>query len=324
MKILYFGDAAWGAETLRKLLAGGREIVGVVVRVKPTDDELTVAAKEFKLPIFQPQRCNSPEFLKVIKSLQPDLNLSVSYDQILRQSILDTAPMGFVNFHAGKLPWYRGRSVLNWTLINGEKEIGLTAHFVDTGIDTGDIILQRILPVYWEDTYQTLLDRVVPEFPKLVVDTVDLLYTGNYERCRQAHLPGSYFPQRGPGDEWIDWSIDSRKVYNKIRGISSPGPGARTFLGDREVILWRASYATDWPRYEAIPGCVVGIEPGRGVLVKTADSTVLLEEIEFVDNPGKRLVPKFRIGTRFGINLYQRVRELEETVATIAHSKKRA
>ena len=317
MRILYFGDASWGATALRQLIANGREIIGVVLRVKPTDDELSLAAKALGLPVFQPQRCNSLDFLDVIRSLQPDLNLSVSYDQILRQPILDTAPLGFVNFHAGKLPCYRGRSVLNWTLINGEKEIGLTAHFVDQGIDTGDILIQRTLPVFWEDNYQTLLDRVVPEFPKLVVDTVELISSGNYEQRKQSHLLGSYFSQRGPGDEWIDWNASSHRIYNKIRGISEPGPGARTFLGDREIILWRASYEPDWPIYEATPGVVVGVDPGRGVRIKTGDSTVLLHKVEFADQPGQREVPSFRIGTRLGINLEQRIRDLESQVSEI-------
>ncbi len=314
MKILYFGDASWGAAALRQLVAAGREIAGVVLRVKPTDDELSQAAAELGLPVYQPPRCNAPDFLDLVRSLQPDLNLSVSYDQILRQPILDTAPRGFVNFHAGKLPWYRGRSVLNWTLINGEQEIGLTSHFVDQGIDTGDIILQRTLPVYWEDDYRSLLDRVVPQFPRLVVDTVELLACGNYERRKQSHLPGSYFPQRGPGDEWIDWNTPSRKIYNKIRGISAPGPGARSFLGEREIILWRASYDPDWPQYEATAGVVVGIEPDQGVRIKTADSTLVLQKVEYVDEPGQQRKPEFRIGTRFGVNLAQRVRELEEKV----------
>lgn len=320
MRILFFGDASWGAAALRQLVAAGREIIGVVNRVKPTDGELALAASELGLPIYQPRRCNSPEFLDVIRTLEPDLNLSVSYDQILRQPILDTAPLGFINFHAGKLPWYRGRSVLNWTLINGEKEIGLTAHFVDQGVDTGDIILQRTLPVYWKDNYQTLLDRVVPEFPKLVVDTVELISSGSYDRRKQAHLLGSYFPQRGPGDEWIDWNVYSHRIYNKIRGISAPGPGARSFLGDREIILWRAGYELDWPEYEATPGVVVGVDPGQGVRVKTANSTLLLQEVEFVDQPGKREVPSFRIGTRFGINLQQRLRELEVQVSEMNKS----
>lgn len=135
-----------------------KEIVGVVLRVRSTDDELQRLAEKLKIPVFQPYRCNSKEFLDTITELAPDLNLSVSYDQILQRPIIDSAQLGFVNFHAGKLPYYRGRSVLNWAIINGEEEVGLTAHFIDEGIDTGDIILQRTLPISWTDTYKEVLD----------------------------------------------------------------------------------------------------------------------------------------------------------------------
>jgi len=320
MKILFFGDASWGAEALQLLHDRNIEIVGVVLRTRPTDDTLQQATEKLGLPLFQPQRCNDPEFLQTIATLQPELNLSVSYDQILRRPIIDSAPLGFVNFHAGKLPDYRGRSVLNWTLINGEEEIGLTGHFVDEGIDTGDIILQRSLPVHWEDTYQTLLDRVVPEFPKLVVDTVELLISGNYQRQPQAHLPGSYFPQRGRGDEWIDWNDSSHNIYNKIRAISSPGPGARSYLGDQQMILWQASYDPAWPCYIATPGSVVGVEVGKGIRVKTGDSTIFLEQVEYCDKNQGPQVPQLRIGTKLGINLQSKVLELEEKLRRYSQS----
>lgn len=320
MKILFFGDACWGAEALHLLHQRSIEIVGVVLRTRPTDETLQQAAEKLGLPLFQPQRCNDPEFLKTVATLQPELNLSVSYDQILRQPIIESAPLGFVNFHAGKLPDYRGRSVLNWTLINGEEEIGLTGHFVDEGIDTGDIILQRSLPVYWEDTYQTLLNRVIPEFPKLVVDTVELLVSGSYQRQPQAHLTGSYFPQRGPGDEWIDWNDSSRNIYNKIRAISSPGPGARSYLGDQQLILWQASYDPAWPCYIATPGSVVGVEAGKGIRVKTGDSTLLLERVEYCDKNHGPEVPQLRIGTKLGINLQSRILELEERLRRCSRS----
>lgn len=308
MKILYFGDASWGARALEEVVARGHRVLGVVQRVNPTDGEVAATAQKLGLPLYQPQRCNATEFLEVIRQLGPDINLSVSYDQILRRPILDSAPRGFVNFHAGKLPWYRGRSVLNWALINGETEVGVTAHFVDEGIDTGDIILQRTLPVEWSATYADILNRTVETFIPLVADTVDLLASGNYSRTSQKDHPGSYFPRRGPGDEWLDWSDSSRNIYNKIRAISAPAPGSRTVLGDREVVIWRARYETTWPVYIGTPGQVVGIEPD-GVRVKTGDSTIVLTEMGFAD--GDAHPPRLAIGTRFGINLHARLIELE-------------
>jgi len=316
LKILYFGDAHWGAQALCELARLGHNLVGVVLRVKPTDDTMKSAARDLGLPIFQPPRCNEPRFLEVIDNLGPDLNLSVSYDQILRRPILETAPLGFINFHAGKLPWYRGRSVINWAIINGETEIGLTGHFVDEGIDTGDIILQRTLPIAWTDSYGEVMDRMMAAFPGLVVDTVELLASGIFERRPQAHLPGSYFPRRGPGDEWIDWSDTSRNIYNKIRGISFPGPGARSFLDGRPVILWQATCDPSWPKYLATPGQVVGNE-SSGVRIKTGDSSLLLNLIELPEDSRGPHLPKLRIGTRFGLNLHEQVLQLQRQLAEL-------
>ena len=311
MKILYFGDASWGARALKEVVARGHQVLGVVLRVRPTVGDLGSTANELGLPVYQPKNCNDDEFLRVVTTLEPDLNLSVSYDQILRKPILESAQLGFVNFHAGKLPWYRGRSVVNWAIINGEEEVGVTAHFMDEGIDTGDIILQRTLPIGWSDTYAEVLAGTVEAFVPLVADTVDLLRAGNYSRTVQSHLPGSYFPRRGPGDEWLDWHDTGLNIYNKIRGIAAPAPGARTLLDDREVVVWGARYQLDWPSYIATPGQVVGVEDD-GVRIKSGDSTIVVTAIEFPDDPsGGRHQPRLRIGTRFGKNLEARLAALE-------------
>ncbi|MGZ5488958.1 MAG: methionyl-tRNA formyltransferase, partial [Candidatus Aminicenantales bacterium] len=208
------------------------------------------------------------------------------------------APLGFVNFHAGKLPNYRGRNVVNWALINGETEIGLTAHFMDEGIDTGDILLQKTLPILWTDTYGDLLARVVEAFPDLVSDAVRMSAEGRVVRRPQAHLPGTYFAGRGEGDEWLDWSDTSLHLYNKIRAISRPAPGARTRIGRSTVVVWRAEYDPAWPKYVATPGQVVGRVPDEGVFVKTGDSTLLVKEVE--EAPGVVGRPSWPIGARLG------------------------
>jgi methionyl-tRNA formyltransferase len=300
LKVLYFGDGQWGTQSLQLLLQRGVNIVGVVLRVRPTDPELATLAGGASLPVLQPNDANDPEFVEQILGMGADLNISMSYDQILRPGILASARLGFINFHAGKLPNYRGRNPLNWALINGEEEIGLSAIFIDEGIDTGDILLQRCVPVAWTDTYGDVLERVVQAFPDLVCEAVDLLANGEYERIPQAHLPGTYFPAREEGDEWLHWADSSRDLYNKIRAIARPAPGAKTVLGEDEITVWQATYDPTWPTYKANPGQVVGREKGRGVLVKTGDSTLLLEEIQVGGQPPHR--PSWRIGTRLGVD----------------------
>ena len=241
--------------------------------------------------------------------------MSVSYDQIVRRPLLEAAPLGFVNFHAGKLPHYRGKNVVNWALINGEPEIGMTGHYMDEGIDTGDILLQRTLPIAWTDTYGDVLDRVVAAFPDLVETTLAMIADGTAVPRRQAQLPGTYFAARREGDEWLDWSDASRHLHNKVRAITRPGPGALTLLDGQPVVIWRAHWDPSWPSYIATPGEVVGRRID-GVIVKTGDSTLLVLEAGAPGRLGG--VPAWPTGTRLGFGpdavpaLLRRIRALEE------------
>lgn len=315
MKILFFGDGRWASDSLARLLSDQRQVVGVVVRTNPTGPELVRLAEEQGLPVFKPENVNAAPFIEALRSLGPDLNLSVSYDQILKGEIRRTAPLGFVNFHAGKLPYYRGRNILNWALINGEEEIGITGHYVDAGIDTGDIILQRSLPVAWEDTYGDVLAKVIAAFPSLVADTVDLIDSGKVAARSQKNLPGTYFAARGEGDEWLDWQDSSRNIYNKIRALSHPGPGARTLRDNQIVKIWKAVYDPDEPAYQATPGQVVGRVAEQGIAVKTGDSVV---ELRSVETDGKGVfVPDWPIGTRLGLNPAAALSTLARRVARL-------
>ena len=318
MRILFFGDGQWATDSLKRLVQEEGTMVGVVARVNSTDAELASTTTQLRLPYFQPEKVNSPDFVARVAALRPDLNLSISYDQILRLPILETAPLGFINFHAGKLPNYRGRNVINWAIINGETEIGLTAHYVDLGIDTGDIILQQTLPIGWADTYGEVLEKVIGAFPDMVSKTVSLISSGQAGRQPQAHLPGTYFAAREKGDEWLDWQDTSLHLYNKIRAITRPGPGARTVLGHQTAVIWRAGYEPGWPCYLATPGQVVGRRPGQGILVKTGDSTLLVQEVQVGDQEPD--VPNWHIGARLGINLQDHLQQLEARFARLEKS----
>lgn len=325
LRITYFGDGVWATKCLQRLLDEGHHVIAVILRRKPSDDTLEELARSAGIPVRTPDRVNAPEFVDWVRSLRLDLNISMSYDQILRRPIIESAPLGFINCHTGKLPYYRGRNVINWAIINNEQEIGLTVHYVDEGIDTGDIILQHMLPISWDDTYGTMLEKVQEAFPDLLAEAVRLIERNEVERQPQASLEGTYFSARIPGDEWIDWHDTSLNIYNKIRAITHPGPGAQTMLGDRMLIIWRARYDPSWPKYIATPGEVIGVVPGQGVKVKTGDSTLLLERVQFEGEGEIEQVPDFRIGVRFEVNLIEIVHQLRREVAELRElaSKKR-
>ena len=315
MHILFFGDGPWATNSLCRLVQEGHTLLGVVLRSHPTDPELLATAETLHLPIFQPEKVNHPEFVAEVVDLQPELNLSVSYDQIFRRPILDTAQLGFVNFHAGKLPYYRGRNVLTWAIINGETEVGVTAHYIDEGIDTGDIILQHTFPINWRDTLSDVLNGVVDAFPDLVSETVQLINSGQVQSQSQVDSFGTYFAGREDGDEWLDWSDSSLNLYNKIRSISHPGPGARTLQGGQVAIVWTAFFDPDWPTYVGTPGQVVGRRPNEGVIVKTGDSTLLIQQVQGAN--GEIQTANWRMGTRLGINLFAYLHTLEARVRSL-------
>lgn len=300
LRLVLLGDGDWAARSLERLQGTPHEVVAVLQRARPTDSGLADAARRFGIPVHAPPGVNEPDVSHALAALEPDLLISIAYDQILHAPVRAVARHGALNFHAGRLPWYRGRNVINWAIINGETEIGLTAHFMDDGIDTGDILLQRSLPVSWTDTYGSVLRRVVDALPDLVVQSVDLVASGTFEVRSQRELPGSYFGPRREGDEWLDWSSSSAALHNKIRAITHPGPGARTIAGGAPVIIWRAFADPAAPPYTAIPGQVVGRPAGGGALVKTGDSTLLVEEIQ--TEGGSPAAPDWPMGTRLGID----------------------
>ncbi len=318
MRTVMFGDGGWASRTLLRLRETGHDTAAVVLRVRPSDDTLEAAAHACGIPVLQPRDVNAPEFVARMRDLGADVHLSIAYNQIFRTAIRDTAAW-FLNVHAGKLPRYRGRNVINWALINGEPEIGITVHLVDDGIDTGAILLQRSVPITPTATYGEVLEHIHAAIPDLVVESFAKITRGDAAPRPQFHENATYCPGRAAGDEWLDWTDTSCALHNKIRALTHPGPGARTLLDRDEITIWRATYDPYWPRYVATPGAVVGRQ-ADGVLVKTRDSTILLQEVQV--NGGPPHVPRWPMGTRLGFDvlhtlhsLMRRVDELERALA---------
>ena len=317
MRILLFGDGAWAAQSLSGLLAAGHSVEAVILRLQPTGSELIDVARHFRIRVLQPAKVNDAEFVsRELQPLNADLGISIAYNQIFRPAAYAFLRAGLINFHAGKLPFYRGRNIINWAILNGEKEIGLTSHFVDSGIDTGAIILQQTFPIGWTDRYGDVLNRVVAAFPEFVVKTVQELAAGAFTPRPQSDEEGTYFPGRGPEDEWLDWGDTSFNLHNKIRGISHPAPGARTWLGESEVRIWRAFYDPSWPNYIATPGVVLS-RSESGVRVKTGDSVLSIEEIQVSGSQPER--PRWRPGTKLGVNLPWMLTALKTHYKDIEH-----
>lgn len=293
MRIGYFADGPWSHLALDRILSSDKfDIAFIVARFDNPDPFLRAKSADLDIPFFVDKDINSSRFLEIIAKFACDLYVSMSFNQIFKEAIILQTPNGIINCHAGKLPFYRGRNVLNWVLINDEKDFGVTVHYVDKGIDTGDIILQKTYEITDYDDYATLLNRAHKYCSEVLYDAMISFADGSAKRVVQKdlHPVGFYCSQRRAGDEVIDWNQSSRDVFNFVRALTSPGPNALTFLGSSEVQISKVEMVKNAPEYKGLPGAVLGIEK-NAFYVKTATS--FIKVISWVSNR------KIMIGDRF-------------------------
>lgn len=294
-KIGYFADGPWSHNAFDLLVKDESiEICFIVPRSDSLDSILYDYSLKYNIIYLKGYNINSDEFYEITKHFHCDLFISMSFNQIFKQKILTQPMMGAINCHAGKLPFYRGRNILNWALINDEKEFGITVHFIDTGIDTGDIILQRCFPISEKDNYSTLLNISYIECAKVLYDAIKLLQKGSYTRIKQKdiHPVGFYCGQRKIGDEKIIWDQKSRDIFNFIRAICTPGPRATSTINGNKVFINQANLIQDAVNYKCILGQVIS-KTEKGYLVKTQDNLIEIYDINVENNY------TIKIGDRF-------------------------
>ncbi|QWV95973.1 methionyl-tRNA formyltransferase [Geomonas nitrogeniifigens] len=317
MKLGYFGDGPWSHKALDRILENPElEVAFIVARYDKADPVLGQYAQRLGVPFYLHPDVNSSEFLGIAGAHCCDIYVSMSFNQILRKQILESVPHGFINCHAGALPFYRGRNILNWALINGESRFGVTVHYVDEGIDTGDIILQRFAEITDSDDYATLLDKAIDLCASILPDALSQIARGEQQRISQSsiHPVGFYCSQRRPGDEWIDWSLPSRNLHNFVRALTTPGPGARTIFNDKDLAVLRSELIVDAPLYYDRPGTVVGRD-ASGIVVKTGDATVRITKVADVASDGSLVnerTPAFRMGSVLGFDTLAMVAAMRE------------
>lgn len=280
MRLGYFGDGVWAHNAFDLIQADTRfTIAFVCVRNDSVDTVLAAKAKANNIDLLSPANINSKEFIDQAERYECELFVSMSYNQIFKKTLINLPPKKTINCHAGKLPFYRGRNILNWALINDEKEFGITVHYIDEGIDTGDIILQKSYPITDDDTYASLLQVAQTECASLLYESLQNIQAGKVNPIVQEtiHPTGFYCGMRTIGDEILSWNQDSRTIFNFVRAISNPGPNARCRLGETEVHIIKAEEIKDMPKYIGTPGQILS-NSDKGILVKTKDTAILITE----------------------------------------------
>jgi methionyl-tRNA formyltransferase len=193
------------------------------------------------VPFIKIKRSRSPEVIEQIRALRPDLIIVVSWSQIIPKEVLDCAPLGCVGIHYSLLPARRGGAPLNWALIDGLTESGITLFYYDEGIDTGDIIGQRAFPITRDDTVKTLLDKIIRLAPDLLAEYLPRIKDGTAPRIKQREEEATYTKRRRPEDSEIPWDrLSDEGLYNFIRALVPPYPSAFTYLGNRKLTFTAA------------------------------------------------------------------------------------
>jgi methionyl-tRNA formyltransferase len=272
-RVVVFAYSSIGYECLAELLAQGMDVAAVFTHEDDPDEEkwfLSVRelAEEYDLPIYSPEELREEE-ASLIRGLRPDLIFSFSYRAVIPVSILESAPLGAFNIHGALLPRYRGRACINWVVLNGETETGVTLHHMTARVDEGRIVDQEAVRIDDDDTAHDVFKKMIPAARTVLRRSLPAILEGAAHGRKQDESRAEYFGRRRPEDGLIDWSKPARGIHNLVRAVTHPFPGAFTYLNGRKLFIWRTH---PHPEEECItPGVVVSSSPlkvstGIGVL----------------------------------------------------------
>lgn len=283
-RIVFFGYSEVGYECLDLLLARGDNVVALITHLDNPNEKIwfktpAVAAGARKVPIFTPEKLALPEWSDRIAQMRPDLILSVYYRNMISTKILGLAPLGAFNMHGSLLPKYRGRAPINWAVLHGEPRIGMTLHRMVKAPDAGAIVDQEGVDIGPRDTAEQAFRKVLPCARRVLARQIDALLQGRARETPQDDSQATYFGGRTPEDGWIDWTKTSTEIFNLIRAVTDPYPGAFTEVGSARLMVWWAE--ADSPATQGRtgkPGQVLSVRP---LVVATADGALELTRTEW-------------------------------------------
>lgn len=284
MRIVFMGTPDFSVPTLEALVKAGHQVVGVVTQPdKPKGRGKAVLmtpvkekAIELSIPVFQPLRAREEGFIQVLRDLNPDVCVVIAFGQILPKAILDIPPYGCVNIHASLLPQYRGAAPLQWVVLEGETETGITTMMMDVGMDTGDMLEKLTVPMDVKETYGSVHDKLSILGGDLIVSTLEKIENGTIIRMSQDDQQATYTKKilKSTGD--IDWAADASLIERYVRGLN-PWPSAYTSWNGKTIKIWDADVLED--EYPGSCGEIVKADR-FSVLVKAGKGTLSLKVLQ--------------------------------------------
>ncbi|HVZ65875.1 MAG TPA: formyltransferase [Lacunisphaera sp.] len=297
-RIVFFGYSEVGYECLSLLLERGDNVVALVTHEDQPGEKIwfktpALAARAKGIPVHTPASVNTPEWRERLADWRPDLILSVYYRHMIGTKILALPRLGAWNMHGSLLPKYRGRAPINWAVLHGEPRIGVTLHRMVKHADAGAIVDQEGVDLGPRDTTEQAFRKVLPCARRVLARQIDALLTGTAPETPQDESQATYFGGRKPEDGRIDWAQSTTQIFNLIRAVADPYPGAFTEVAGSRLMVWWAepdSPATRGRRGR--PGEVLSAAP---LVVGTGDSALELTRTEWRGEP-RELSPGLQLG----------------------------
>ena len=292
-KIIFMGTPEYAVASLNALVEAGHTVLAVVTQpdrpkgrsIKLVPSPVKQAARDMRLDLFQPENASDPGFCRIIEELQPDLLVVVAFGQVLKRVLLEIPPWGGLNIHASLLPSYRGAGPIQWAIIDGEDQTGLTSMVMEEGLDTGPILLQKEVPIGERETAGELHDRLSVLSGDLLLETLEKLSEGLLIPQPQDGMRATYAPKIDKRISVIDWIKPAKSLAALIRGLD-PFPGAVTSVGEKRIKLF-SPLVTDVKSGKSAPGTVLDCSR-KGVVIETGGGALEIRELQAM---GKKRLP---------------------------------
>ena len=287
MRLLFMGTSPFAVPTLQRLNASpGHEVLAVVTQPdrpsgrggKMSTSPVKEAAQAAGLMLLQPEKVRAKDFAQTVREMAPEIIVVAAFGQIIPQRVLDIPPLGCINIHGSLLPRWRGAAPMQYALMAGDAETGVTTMMMDAGLDTGDILLQAAMPLAEVENLAALESRLAGIGADLLMDTLDALARGDCPRVPQDAALVTLSPSLPPDVGLLDWARPAADLHNLVRGVT-PRPGAYTTWQGRRLKVWRTEVVVDAGAALGAPGTVENVGVG-GITIQTSRGALRLLEVQ--------------------------------------------
>nr|WP_078787175.1 methionyl-tRNA formyltransferase [Eubacterium ruminantium] len=283
MKVVYMGTPEFAVNALRRIHEEGYDIIGCFTQPdkqkgrssKLIAPPVKVCAEEFGILVFQPEKIREEEYVEKLRSLNPDVIVVAAFGQILPESILNIPKYGCINIHASLLPKYRGAAPIEWAVIDGEKETGVTTMYMEKGLDTGDMIEKAVTEIGADETAEELRSRLADMGAELIISTLKNVISGNCSREKQDDSKSNYAVMLKKEMGKVDWNDPADKIERLIRGLQ-PWPVVYATLNDKNLKIYAASVEGD---RDGEPGEIVEVTK-KNFVVKCGSGSLRIKSVQ--------------------------------------------